>query len=308
MKNTSINSLEKLFNDVELYNKIDFDVYKIEGDTASFDKDELGRLLLSLGFNAKRITTFCNKCKMNYPFEIEIDGNQIVHKMRHAIGFKLSTEYTVDLEDDDFNFGLEDTFDKKKIIGDQTFYFDYVFKCTNEPSLHVYKMFIALTKKGNTFSVTKIGQYPSMIDVHGFDFDKYKKQLESIYAYQDYRKAELCNSDGFSAGAYTYLRRVFEKMLNKYCEGLELEDDHTDTKIKACKDCFDKRVHKLLNKLYKILSKGIHQLDDEESANYYIYLRIVIEMQLEFMKETDDNEAQTKMLEQQLNDIVSKIE
>ena len=307
MKDIRIDSLEKLFNNVDLYNKLDFEIFEISGNSVTFSKNEIFRFFRVLGLIEKRITTFCKDCKMNYPFEIKVSGNEIIYKNRYVIGLKLTKGCSINLNEKDINFNVGDAFSKNELIDDGVWYLEYTFKCTNEPDTHIYRMYLLVSKKGNVFSLTKIGQHPSIIDIHGFDFDCYRKQLESYKAYDDFRKAELCNVDGFSAGAYTYLRRVFEKMLNKYCEGVKLEDNRTETKIKTCEGSFDIRVRKLLKRLYKILSKGIHQLSDEESKNYYEYLRIIIVMQLEFIKEKDDNESQTQALDSQLNDIIAKI-
>lgn len=307
MKNITINSLEKLFNNVELHTPLDFDVYCIDGDKVTFNKDEVIRLAFALGFREKRITTRCVNCKMEYPFSFSVNGDRISYGMVSAVGFSLSLLNDLLLDRKEGLDHLDKSFNVEDVADDGVHFFEYLFSCTNEPEFHKYKMFISIEKKNNSIRVTKIGQFPSIIDVRGFDFECYKKQLNAINAYQDFKRAELCISDGFSAGAYTYLRRVFEKMLNKYCEGLTLEDNRSETKIRACKPSFDPRVHKLLPRLYKVLSKGIHELDDSDSQNYYDYLRIIIVMQLEYVKENDDKESQTKMLDDKLNDIISKI-
>ena len=307
MKNIEINSLEKLFNNVELYSPLDFYVYNIEGEKVTLDAEETIRLASILGFQEKRITTRCIDCKMEYPFSFTVSGDRVSYGPVSAVGFSLCLLNDLFLDRKEGLNNLDRAFNIEDIADDDIHFFEYLFRCTNEPDSHKYKMFVSVEKKNDLIRVTKIGQYPSIIDVRGFDFECYKKQLNVLNAYQDFRRAELCIGDGFSAGAYTYLRRVFEKMLNKYCDGLNLEDNRTETKIKACKPSFDPRVHKLLPRLYKVLSKGIHELDDSESQNYYEYLRIIIVMQLEFVKENDDKESQTKMLDNKLNDIVSKI-
>lgn len=142
-----------------------------------------------------------------------------------------------------------------------------------------------------------------MLTVKGFDFDKYKKFLDMINAYEDYKKADLCNSDHFFVGAYAYLRRIFEKMIKFYLGDKELTDNHMDTKIDAVKDNFDPRVKKMLKNLYGILSISIHELDEDQSKEYYTYLKAVIDMQLEYVKSEDEKDKQSKNLE----DILSKI-
>ncbi len=73
------------------------------------------------------------------------------------------------------------------------------FNCINVNS-HSYFMDIMIQQELGEFTVIKVGQYPSNIDVHGFDFEKYKKQLEKINAYQDYKKADLSYVDKFYVG------------------------------------------------------------------------------------------------------------
>lgn len=58
----------------------------------------------------------------------------------------------------------------------------------------------------------------------------------------------LIKCEHFYVGAYAYLWRIFEKMLNNYIKenNVTLKDDHVETKIKAVKDCFDSRIKDLL--------------------------------------------------------------
>lgn len=76
-----------------------------------------------------------------------------------------------------------------------------------------------------------------------------------------------------------------------------------ETKIDAVKDKFDPRVQNLLKNLYGILSISIHELDEDESKEYYSYLKAVIDMQLEYIKSETDKDNQSK----ELSDVLSKI-
>ena len=98
-------------------------------------------------------------------------------------------------------------------------------------------------------------------------------------------------------------------MLNKYIKdnNVTLEDEHVDTKIKSVKEYFDPRIKDLLKNLYSILSKSIHELDEEKSKNYYQYLKAVIDMQLEFEYTEDEKNNQSKQLNSILNKIVNEI-
>ena len=116
-------------------------------------------------------------------------------------------------------------------------------------------------------------------------------------------------ANNFHAGAYTYLRRVYEKQLNYYVEKDKplLADNRTETKIKAVKNNFDPRVHEHLGNLYSILSVGIHELDEEESKDYYEYLKAMIDMQLQYEKSKDEEDKQTKSLNTRISNIVNKL-
>lgn len=202
--------------------------------------------------------------------------------------------------------GLQPPYDKENLNNGKIWYIEYFLTCTNIKT-HKYMMMISIELKDGKFIVRKIGQNPSMLTVKGFDFDKYKKFLDMINAYDDYKKADLCNSDHFYVGAYAYLRRIFEKMIKFYLGDKELTDNHMDTKIDAVKDNFDPRVKKMLKNIYGILSISIHELDEDQSKEYYTYLKAVIDMQLEYVKSEDEKDKQSKNLEGILSKIANLV-
>ena len=59
-----------------------------------------------------------------------------------------------------------------------------------------------------------------------------------------------------------------------------------------------------MKNLYEILSYSIHELDENESKDYYSYLKAIIDMQLEF--EFTEEEKQEQSAE--LSSVISKIE
>lgn len=191
---------------------------------------------------------------------------------------------------------------------EKNYYMTYYINCNNIPK-HIYSLYLFIKVQRDKISVTKIGQYPSMLSVKDFDFDKYAKQLKKYNAYDDYKNADLSMSNNFHAGAYTYLRRVYEKQLNFYVDKdkPQLSDNRTETKIKAVKENFDPRIHEHLNNLYGILSIGIHELDEDESKDYYEYLKAMIDMQLQFEKMKDEEEKQSKTLNIKISNIVSML-
>ena len=198
--------------------------------------------------------------------------------------------------------GAQPPYNKDMLLNNIIWYLEYHCKCTNKEE-HRYLMTISIELKNGKFIVRKIGQNPSMITIKGFDFDKYKKILDKLNAYEDYKKADLSNAEQFYVGAYAYLRRIFEKVIYYYLGDKEIVDDHMDKKIEAVKEEFDPRVRKLLKNLYGILSISIHELDEEQSKEYYGYLKAVIDMQLEYMNTEEEKSKQSKELES----VISKI-
>lgn len=302
--------IDYLFNEVSLYAKENFDVFELKNSKYEYNKKELFRFLYYIGISQEKLITYCHKCKKEFPFDIQrklfefdrdITGGQVYIQVTQKSGE--TGVGRIYIWDGDF-CGLQPPYDKEDLINNKIWYIEYYFTCTNN-NRHKYMMMISIELKNGKFIVRKIGQNPSMLTVKGFDFDKYKTFLNKINAYEDYKKADLCNSDHFYVGAYAYLRRIFEKMISFYLGDTKLQDDHMNTKIDAVKGKFDPRIQKLLKNLYGILSISIHELDEEQSKEYYSYLKAVIDMQLEYIKSEDEKDKQSKDLEGILNKIAN---
>ena len=308
MENVSVTNL---FNDVSIYSKEKFEIFSLKDGKYNLNNNELEKMIAYIGIKQEKIITFCHKCKMQFPYNMQIepfhfekncltmdDGMYFASSSQSGMAYISFTSGKI--------FGPQPPYDEKKMLNNKIWYANYFLTCTKDES-HKYIMMISIELKDGSFIVRKIGQNPSMLTIKGFDFDKYKKQLEIINAYDDYKKADLSNADHFYVGAYAYLRRIFEKMVNKYLDGQQLKDNHMDTKINAIKDKFDPRIQKMLKNLYGILSVSIHELDEEDSKEYYIYLKAIIDIQLEYEKTEQDKENQSKELETVLNKIANGI-
>lgn len=297
-----------LFNEVSLYAKETFDVFELKENKYEYNKDEFFRFLYYIGICQDKLITYCHKCKKEFPFDIEIELFEFTQETRKCMPYMTIAKNVGQFGDPyiDMSNGMllgeQPPYEKERLNNGKIWYIEYFFTCTNNKS-HKYMMMISIEMKDGKFIVRKIGQNPSILTVKGFDFDKYKKFLDKINAYEDYKKADLSNAEHFYVGAYAYLRRIFEKMIIYYLGDIKLKDDHMDTKIDAVKDSFDPRVKKMLKNLYGILSISIHELDEEQSKEYYTYLKAVIDMQLEYIKSEDEKDKQSKDLE----GILSKI-
>ena len=298
-------NLDYLFNEEPLYTKEEFKVFELKENKYTLNEEELQRFNKYIGINKNKIITFCHKCKKEFPFNVEkryfedINRNMSVLMLTKDFGNAPGGRF--DCKSGTV-YGAMPPYAKEYLLDNEIWYVEYCMKCTNNYS-HKYFLMISIELKGGIFIVRKIGQNPSMLTVKGFDFDKYKKILERINAYEDYKKADMSNAEQFYVGAYAYLRRIFEKMIYYYIGDKKIVDDHMDKKIEAVKDEFDPRVRKLLKNLYGILSVSIHELDEEQSKEYYEYLKAIIDMQLEYMNTEEEKSKQSKELES----VISKI-
>lgn len=305
-------NIQDVFNKESLYSKKEFKLFVLDEDKYNYDESAAKEMFKYIGIENNKIVTLCNKCNKEFPFDIEKKLLGFFDSLKQTTSYMSITRSKapggrIDIKNGCI-WGEQPPYPKTLLNEYGKWYIEYQLTCTND-SNHKYLMIISIEQRTDTFIVKKIGQDPSMLSVHGFDFEKYKEQLTKINAYDDYKKADLSNAEHFYVGAYAYLRRIFEKMLNNYIKenNVTLKDEHVDTKIKAVKDCFDSRIKDLLKNLYGILSKSIHELDEEQSKEYYQYLKSIIDIQLEFEFTENEKNKQSIKLNSILNKIVNEI-
>ena len=300
-------NLDYLFNNVSLYTKDIFKIFELKDNKYFLNDAELKRFNEYIGVDKDKLVAYCHKCKKEFPFDVE---KNILKIKDNESGIMILTTVFFNAPSGRYDFetgsiyGSMPPYLKENLLNNRICYIEYKMKCTNDDN-HIYLMIISIEFNDGMFIVRKIGQNPSMLSIKGFDFDKYKKILEKLNSYEDYKKADLSNIDHFYVGAYAYLRRIFEKMISYYLGDKKLEDNHMDTKIEAVKENFDPRIRDLLKNLYGILSKSIHELDEDESREYYGYLKAIIDMQLEFMNTEEEKEKQTKELQEVIGRITN---
>lgn len=305
-------NLNYLFNEVPLYGKETFKVFSEDNAQYFLDSNELLRFQEYLRTENSKIITNCIWCNKEFSFKYDrtmykVNSNGIFVR-ENIINVAKTIQFPPHIYlNSNIIEGAQPPYEKKEMVA-ENYYIVYSISCSHDVE-HCYYMSILIRIDNGIFSVMKIGQYPSMLSVKGFNFDKYKKQLKKYGAYEDYKNSDLSMSNGFYAGAYTYLRRVYEKQLNYYIEkdGIVIQDCHTETKIKSIKAHFDTRINPLLEDLYRILSKGIHELEEEECKDYYEYLKAVIDMQLQYEKEKYEEEQQSKILNRAISNIAQRL-
>lgn len=161
----------------------------------------------------------------------------------------------------------------------------YCAKC-GEP--HYYSLLF----KGNT--VTKIGQYPSFTRVAAQDLKKYKNLISKYYP--ELTKSVNAYSQGMGVAAFVYLRRILEYLVEsrfngdvswKFIEKLK-EVEKTETIIPS-------ELSEIKSEVYSILSKGIHEYEEEECMQLYLSVKFIIERMLDLELEKKENANKAKI-------------
>jgi hypothetical protein len=149
-------------------------------------------------------------------------------------------------------------------------------------------------------SIQKIGQSPSIADIAHVQFNRYEAVLDKQYV-RELKTAAGLFAHGIGIGSFTYLRRVFEKILSDErdatrAEGMTLEGfetKHLDEKVEMLKDRLPSTLLKYRS-IYKVLSAGVHNLSEQECLGYFPVLQRIITLILD-----DHLEVRSKKLAQE---------
>lgn len=183
------------------------------------------------------------------------------------------------------------------------------FACARDKNHVVY--FVVKVEETGIF---KIGEYPSSADRYFSEFTKYQKDLENYTG--ELRTAVQLYTHGFGVGSFTYLRRVFEKVINdvairKYSDNLKWSfekwrNGKIESRIKQLKNDLPEFLSSN-PKLYSVLSKGIHQLDEDECLEYFEIMKAGIEEILDDKIRKDQSLKRKNVVSGKISSIVSKI-
>ena len=145
----------------------------------------------------------------------------------------------------------------------------FQFVCSMNEKHHLD--YIVLTTDN---SMMKIGQYPSIADMTFPELDAYKHVISK----QDRKELGTAIglfASGIGAGSYVYLRRILERLIYqaKATAGDKVNDEKFEQarvaeRIKML-ECYLPEVLTKNTTIYGILSKGIHELSEEECRKYF---------------------------------------
>lgn len=164
------------------------------------------------------------------------------------------------------------------------------------------------------YKFQKIGQFPTIADLEIGKYKKFSKILTKEYL-RELNKAIGLSANGVGIGAFVYLRRIFENLIEKYHQEVKKndnwnEENYTNSriaeKIELLKNYLPEAVVKY-KKVYSIISKGIHELEEQECLEYFPIVKdaIISILEQDFLKQENANKQ--KELEKNIQNLVEKL-
>lgn len=162
-----------------------------------------------------------------------------------------------------------------------------------------------------TEQIMKVGQWPSLADLQ---FAEIGKRYNGILQAEDLRnlkKAIGLVAHGAGAGSFIYLRRIFENLIfdtfetNISAIGVKEADfkvQRMEDKVETLKAFLPSQLVEMKS-IYGILSKGVHELTEEECLKYFGPLKLSIELILDQKIEEVKKQQRDVAVKKQLHDI-----
>ena len=280
-------------------------------DTMDITEGNINELIALLDGRV-RIDSYCAECKTERVFTMspltyytECGDNKVERKLSDEVMSLQKHIYGSETEYKKENGG--DWQWKNWQIDEVARVIVFKFVCSMDSEHHLDYIVMAYNK---TFR--KIGQYPSIADLEFPVLDIYKKVL-SINDRKEFGRAIGLYASGIGAGSYVYLRRIFERLLiqAKTNAGKAIDDElfnkaHVDEKIIMLKDYLPKMLTDN-TVLYGVLSKGVHQLSEEDCIEYFPVLRDCIFMILNEWDEMRKKKEKEESIGKALSQIASKV-
>ena len=284
-------------------------------DSMEIKRDNIQDLILLLEGKV-RISAYCKECKTERVFTMKpyvyfVDEPDECYSLKRSDEvLRVQKQYTlensmqpggiVNKEHTEWgwkNWQIEETL--------RVLTFKFVCSMSDEHHLD----YIVLTTQN---SMRKIGQYPSVADMTFPELDAYKHVI-SKEDRKELGTAIGLFASGVGAGSYVYLRRILERLVYQAKETAAdaidnemFERARVAEKIKMLEGYLPDILVKNTT-IYGILSKGIHELNEEECRKYFPVVKECIYQILGMWESERRKKADEDALSKALSSISSSI-
>ena len=182
-------------------------------------------------------------------------------------------------------------------FADKSFFLNLELNCALCGETHYYSLLFTGDK------VQKIGQYPSYASSEIKELVKYKNIISKYYT--ELTKSVSAYSQRMGVAAFTYLRRILEDLVDKRIadkDGKKFIDKLKE--VEKTEQIIPDNLSAVKSQIYAILSKGVHEYDDEECLQLYLAVKYVITslLDMELKKKEDEKKVAeaVKMIQNKL--------
>lgn len=269
------------------------DFYVKEGLYTTYEiNNSIKEVVFDLLFTQRSIDCYCVDCRSNSVFKPEDNRPK---KSTPGVGKQWPIS---SYEDWNTNIEISILLETKKFI------------CSRNEN-HTLIFHILLKDK----KLQKIGQYPSIRDLNIAEIKGFKSILNDQF-FKEYSTAIGLYSHGVGIGAFVYLRRIVENFIIKpahekaqkshdWSEG-EFQKKRMKERIEALKDYLPDYL--VANRvLYSVVSKGIHELSEDECNEYFPLVTSVLNYILTELKEKKETEKSKTEMTIKLGELGGKI-
>jgi len=182
-------------------------------------------------------------------------------------------------------------------------------ECTRNRS-HKSMFFFKVTDD----TIEKVGQYPSLAALNQPMIQKYRPVL-SKEKYKEFNRAVGLTTHGVGIGSFVYLRRIFEDLIEEAHKVAQQEegwnnDDFLRGRMVEKIELLKHHLPSFLSEnkmIYGILSKGVHELSENECLEYFPIMKVGIELMLDEKLEELEKKKKQDEVKKALSSIQGKI-
>lgn len=284
-------------------------------DSKEICEDNITDLIELLKGNVK-ISAYCKECKqervfsmkpIEYYFETGPEGNEKISCASLGEEIELLQNMIFSTKVRQENSSVEEWKWINWQIADTTRLMKLEYICSMNEEHHLDYIVLATDN-----SMMKIGQYPSIADMTFPELDAYKHVI-SKEDRKELGTAIGLYASGVGAGSYVYLRRILERLVYQAKEATAdaidnemFEQARVAEKIKMLEGYLPDILVKNTT-IYGILSKGIHELSEEECRKHFPVVKECIYQILGMWESERRKQADEVALNKALSAISSSI-